>query len=97
MATKKGKKKKFQPVKHPGAATRKAKREGLSLSAWEQKHKNDPGQTGKQARFPLIAKKWKKGGKHRGTTLKGHGSSGRKAKGAKLRKGKALKGQGGLK
>ena len=55
--------KKFQPVKHPGAATRKAKAEGLSLSAWEQKHKNDPGQTGRQARFPLIAKHWKHGGK----------------------------------
>jgi len=55
---------KFQPVKHPGAATRKAKAEGLSLSAWEQKHKNDPGQTGKQARFPLIAKKWHHGGKN---------------------------------
>jgi hypothetical protein len=54
---------KFQPVKHPGAATRKAEAEGISLSEWEQKHKNDPGQTGKQARFPLIAKKWHHGGK----------------------------------
>jgi hypothetical protein len=47
--------KNFQPVKHPGAATRKAKAEGLSLSAWEQKHKNDPGQTGKQARLQQTA------------------------------------------
>jgi hypothetical protein len=62
MATHKiRKRKKFQPVKRPGAATRKAKREGLSLRAWEQKHKNDPGRTGKQARFPLIAKKWHHG------------------------------------
>ena len=89
MATKK--RKNFQPVKHPGAATRKAKAEGLSLSAWEQKHKNDPGQTGKQARFPLIATKWKHGN---GTAVKsGRGASGRRSrsKGAKLRKGTSLK------
>lgn len=61
MATKK--RKDFHPVKHPGAATRKAKAEGLSLSKWEQKHKNDPGRTGKQARFPLIASKWHHGKK----------------------------------
>lgn len=64
MAKKKRKPKgKFQPVKRPGAATRKAKAEGVSLSKWEQEHKNDPGRTGKEARFPLIAKKWKHGGK----------------------------------
>lgn len=57
----KKRKKKFRPVKRPGAATAKAKREGLSLSAWEQKHKNDYGRTGRQARFPLIAKKWHHG------------------------------------
>ncbi len=49
----------FKPVKRPGAATRKAKAEGLSLSAWEQKHKHDSGRIGREARFPLIAKKWK--------------------------------------
>ncbi len=54
---------KFEPVRHPGAATRKAEGEGVSLSKWEQEHKNDPGQTGKQARFPLIAKKWNHKGK----------------------------------
>lgn len=64
MATKK--RKDFQPVKRPGAATRKAKAEGLSLSKWEQKHKNDPGRTGKQARFPLIAAKWHHGKKGKG-------------------------------
>ncbi len=57
---------KFQPVKHPGAATRKAEAEGVSLSKWEQEHKNDAGQTGKQARFPLIAKKWN----HKGSKKK---------------------------
>lgn len=57
------KRKSFRPVKRPGAATRAAKREGVSLSAWERKHKNDPGRVGREARFPLIAKKWN----HRGT------------------------------
>ena len=58
-------KKGFQPVKRPGAATMAAKSEGLTLSKWEQKHKNDPGRVGKEARFPLISKHWKKGGKKR--------------------------------
>ena len=53
----------FNPVKRPGAATAQAKAEGISLSAWEQKHKNDPGRIGREARFPLIAKKWHHGGK----------------------------------
>ena len=38
-------------VKRPGAATRKAHREGLSVSAWARKHKHDPGLRGQQARF----------------------------------------------
>lgn len=54
--------KSFRPVKRPGAATRKAKREGLSLSAWERKHYNDPGRTGRQARFAEIQKGWRKTG-----------------------------------
>lgn len=62
--------KNFKPVKRPGAATRKAKAEGLSLSAWEQKHKHDPGTTGKEARFPLIAKKWNHKGKKKATKKK---------------------------
>lgn len=52
------KKGEFRPVRRPGAATRKAKREGLTLREWEEKHKNDPGRTGRQARFPLIAAHW---------------------------------------
>lgn len=52
----------FKPVKRPGAATRKAKAEGLSLHTWEEKHKHDKGRTGAQARFPLIASKWHHGG-----------------------------------
>jgi hypothetical protein len=93
VANKKRKEKgKFNPVKRPGAATAAAKREGLSLSAWEQKHKNDPGRVGREARFPMIAKKWHHGKKKRGTAVKGKSSSsGRRAKGAKLRKGTSLK------
>lgn len=60
--------KNFRPVKRPGAATRKAKREGVSLSRWEQEHKNDPGRTGRQARFPLIAKHWSHRGKKKRTS-----------------------------
>ncbi len=53
----------FAPVKRPGAATAKAKAAGMSVDQWARKHKNDPGRTGKQARFVLISKKWRKGGK----------------------------------
>lgn len=63
MEKRKKRSKNFEPVKRPGAATRKAKAEGVSLSRWEQEHKNDPGRTGRQARFPLIAKKWHHGGR----------------------------------
>jgi hypothetical protein len=79
----------FQPVKHPGAATRKAKAEGLSLHQWEEKHKNDPGQTGKQARFPLIAKKWHHGGKKK-VSVKSEGAAA-KHKGAKRKKSTVYK------
>jgi len=58
---------KFKPVKRPGAATAKAKREGLSLSEGEQKHKHDPGTIGREARFPLIARHW-----HHGKTDEKH-------------------------
>jgi hypothetical protein len=44
-------------IKRPGAATRKAKAEGLSLSAWAQKHKGDKTLTGRQARFYLTLRK----------------------------------------
>ena len=63
MAAKKKKTKGFQPVKRPGAATRAAKREGISLHAWEEKHKHDKGRKGRQARFPLIAASWHHGKK----------------------------------
>lgn len=44
-------------VKHKGAATAKAKAEGLSVHAWAIKHQNDPGTTGKQARLALTFEK----------------------------------------
>lgn len=48
----------FHPVRRPGAATRKAKRAGLSLGTWARKHYHDPGTVGKEARFVEIRKKW---------------------------------------
>ena len=58
MARRKGKGHWMQgAVKHPGAATASAQREGLSVSAWAQKHKHDSGKAGKRARLALIFKK----------------------------------------
>jgi hypothetical protein len=48
-------------IKHPGALTRKAKAAGMSINAYAEAHKHDPGQTGRQARFYLGV--LKKGGK----------------------------------
>lgn len=44
-------------IKHPGALTRKAKREGVSNSEFEAEHKDDSGTTGKEARLALTLKK----------------------------------------
>lgn len=41
-------------VKHPGALTKSAKREGVSNSKFEQEHKHDSGKSGQRARFALI-------------------------------------------
>lgn len=46
-----------------GALTRKAKAAGMSNAAYERKHRNDPGRTGKQARLALTMKKWNHKGK----------------------------------
>lgn len=53
----------FDPVKRPGAATAKAKAEGLSVQEWAQKHKGDKGLTGEQARFIVNSKGWNRGKK----------------------------------
>ena len=47
-------------IKHPGAMTAAAKREGVSNSKYEQEHKNDKGTAGKRARLALTLKKMKK-------------------------------------
>jgi hypothetical protein len=53
--------KKRRPLKlnlRRGALTRKAKKAGMSNSAYERKHARDKGRTGKQARLALAMKKW---------------------------------------
>lgn len=48
-------------IKHPGAMTAAAKREGISNSKYEQEHKNDKGKSGKRARLAItLAKMHKK-------------------------------------
>lgn len=59
------KRKKFQPVKRPGALTRKAKRAGESVREFAREHKHSGGLTGEQARFALVARKWNKGKRKR--------------------------------
>ena len=44
-------------VKRPSALTVKAKRSGLSVQAYAQKHKHDSGLTGEEARFAVNAEK----------------------------------------
>jgi hypothetical protein len=43
-------------IKHPGAMTAAAKREGVSNSAYEQEHAHDSGKAGQRARFAMILK-----------------------------------------
>lgn len=69
----------FHPVRRPGAATRAAKRAGMSLSSWARKNYHAPGRKGKEARFVEIRKKWRSAGKHR--QAKGRGSSRRSSRG----------------
>lgn len=49
-------------VKHPGAATESARKEGKSVSAWSKEHAHDSGKSGKRAR---LAQTFKKMSKHR--------------------------------
>jgi hypothetical protein len=41
-------------VEHPGAATRKAAAEGLTVHEWASRHRHDKGRTGEQARLALT-------------------------------------------
>ena len=43
-------------IKHPGAMTKAAKREGVSNSTYEQEHKGDSGKAGARARLALTLK-----------------------------------------
>lgn len=43
-------------IKHPGAMTAAAKREGVSNSEYEQEHKHDSGKAGQRARLALVLK-----------------------------------------
>ena len=43
-------------IKHPGAMTATAKKEGVSNSAYEQEHKHDSGKAGQRARLALSLK-----------------------------------------
>lgn len=47
-------------IKHPGAMTAAAKREGVSNSKYEQEHKGDSGTAGKRARLAITLSKMKK-------------------------------------
>ena len=44
-------------IKHPGASTRAAKKAGMSVGAWAEKHKGDKGVAGKRARLALTLRK----------------------------------------
>jgi hypothetical protein len=44
-------------VKRPGALTAKAKRAGMSVQVYAERHKHDSGVTGEEARFAVNAKK----------------------------------------
>ena len=47
-------------IKHPGAMTAAAKREGLSNAEYEQKHKGDKGTSGKRARLAITLSNMRK-------------------------------------
>lgn len=44
-------------IKHPGAERAAAKRAGMSTHAYMEKHKSDPGTSGKRARLGLTLEK----------------------------------------
>lgn len=50
-------------IKRPGALTKKAKGAGEGVQSFAKAHYHSKGLTGKQARFAVIAKGWKHGGR----------------------------------
>lgn len=43
-------------IKHPGAMTAAAQKEGVSNSKYEQEHKHDAGKSGSRTRLALVLK-----------------------------------------
>lgn len=56
MAEKKKKKWIKSAIKHPGAMTEAAKREGVSNSEYEKEHEHDSGKAGQRARLAETLK-----------------------------------------
>lgn len=56
MSEKKPKKWIKQAIKHPGALTEAAKREGVSNSAYEEEHEHDSGKAGERSRLAMSLK-----------------------------------------
>ena len=44
-------------IKHPGAETASAKKAGMSVGAYAEKHKGDSGTAGKRARLAVTLRK----------------------------------------
>lgn len=61
-------------IKHPGAMTEAAKREGVSNSAYEKEHEHDSGKAGKRARLAMVLKRMNHGKKKEGSSEKRHSS-----------------------
>jgi hypothetical protein len=47
-------------IKHPGAMTAAAKREGVSNAKYEQEHKHDSGKAGQRARLAITLGKMRR-------------------------------------
>lgn len=56
-------------VKHPGAVTRKAQQEGVTVHEWALRHRHDAGKAGQQARLALTLER--QAAKRRGRTTDG--------------------------
>jgi hypothetical protein len=44
-------------IKHPGAETASAKKAGMSVGSYAEKHKGDSGTAGKRARLAITLRK----------------------------------------
>jgi hypothetical protein len=57
-------------IKHPGAMTEAAKREGVSNSEYEKEHEHDSGKAGQRARLAETLKGMHHGKEHKRPTVK---------------------------